>query len=512
MSYMSSRQAVILVIVISAIVRSILGATIGLGVDESYVVSVARTFSLSYFDHPPLHFWVIWLTTHLTNSENGLVLRFPFILMFAGTTWMMYRLTTRLFGEWAGFYAVFVLNISAVFSLSTGGWVLPDGPLMFLMMAATLVLEHLFFSPDLRYAWFWWLIAGLLVGIGMLAKYHAVFLAAGSFLFMLTTQKRRTLLLTPGPYLAVLVAALAFSPVVIWNQAHAWVSFLFQSGRGAAKGFYPLKMLGNIAGQAAWILPWIWGPLIWSLMKSIVAGPGNGKNSPVQDRQWFICCLASGPIFIFTLLTLGGAEGLFHWQAPGYLLALPLLGYSIDQWLKQGSTRVRQWLKISAIVYLSIIAILGSHTATGWICKVEPQWFSKGDPAMEAMDWDGLSEGLTAKGLLDDKATFVVTNHWIDAGKMDYALGGKYPVLCLNNQPHHFAFMYQLADFTGKDALIVGRKLTSEDIANYQLYFASVEEIGNVPIKRAGKNEFDVSVYYAKKFKGTFPLPYGQSF
>ena len=69
-------------------------------------------------------------------------MRLPFILLFAGTTWMMYRLTARLFGERAGAIAALILNVSPVLSLSTGSWVLPDGPLMFWMLASALCLER----------------------------------------------------------------------------------------------------------------------------------------------------------------------------------------------------------------------------------------------------------------------------------------------------------------------------------------------------------------------------------
>ncbi len=61
------------------------------------------------------------------------MVRLPFILLFAGTTWLMYRLTARLFGEPAGLWAAVLLNLSLVFSITSGGWVLPDGPLMFCM-------------------------------------------------------------------------------------------------------------------------------------------------------------------------------------------------------------------------------------------------------------------------------------------------------------------------------------------------------------------------------------------
>lgn len=505
MNLKSPVATVLLTIVIGTLFRLVLAKAIGLGVDESYVVSIARSFSLSYFDHPPLHFWIIWLTAHITGSEDGVILRLPFITMFAATTWMMYRLGSKLFNEWAGAYAALLLNISAVFSLSTGSWILPDGPLMFLMMGAALVLVKLFFEPVPDLSWKLWLLVGVLTGLGMLAKYHAVFMIFGSLLFVLTTKEYRKVLVGIGPYLAVATAAIIFLPVLLWNQEHHWISFLFQSGRGIAKGFYPLNLLKNIGGQAAWVLPWIWIPLVWVLIKVLSNGQAHSTSTPLQTKQWFLCCLGIGPILLFTIATLWGAQGLFHWQAPGYLFAMPLLGHAVAGWVERGSIIARVWLSASMTVFLLLVTVLGSHTATGWMRQVQPQWFQSGDPTIEALDWQDL-----AGGMINSKAQFIVAPHWIDAGKIDYALGGELPVLCLNNQPHHFAYLHTMADYRGKDALIVGRKdIVAASLPLYRSHFASIEFAGSIPITRAGVQELEIVIFNAKNFNGTFPLPYG---
>lgn len=509
MNSTTPQYVAMLIVIISTLIRIILAGTIGLGVDESYVVSIARIFSLSYFDHPPLHFWIIWLTHQITGSENEVMLRLPFIGMFAVTSWLMYRLGARLFGEWAGVYAALLLNVSAVFSLSTGSWILPDGPLMLFMMSSTLVLVKIFFGPASASSRPLWILAGLLTGLGMLAKYHAIFVAFGSFVFMLTTKEYRRMLFTAGPYLAAGTAIIVFLPVVIWNQEHSWISFLFQGGRSVARGFFPLKMLGNIAGQAAWVLPWIWVPLVWVLCKGIGAGPGNMVRNSPQSKQWLLCCLAIGPIAMFTIATLWGAQGLFHWQAPGYLFAIPLLGRAVAEWMERNGRLSRIWLTASVTIFLLVVTLLGSHTATGWLRQVEPQWFEQGDPTTEALDWRDLPEYLADQGLLSSRAEFIVAPHWIDAGKIDYVLRGRLPVLCLSSEPHHFAFMYNIADFQGKDALIIGRKpIIDNALRMYQPYFTAIEPVGTLAIKRAGIPEFEVKVFYAKGFTGSFPLPY----
>jgi len=135
------------VIVVGTLLRVTIAATIGMGVDESYAVVVARTPSWSYFDHPGLSFWIPGLLARAAGSENAVLLRAPFILMFAATTWVVYRLGARLFGDWAGAYAALLLNIAPVFTVAFGGWVLPDGPLDLFVAVAVLGLAHVFFAP-----------------------------------------------------------------------------------------------------------------------------------------------------------------------------------------------------------------------------------------------------------------------------------------------------------------------------------------------------------------------------
>lgn len=506
-------RSVLLVIGIGLVLRLILAATIGLGVDESYVVSVSRHISLSYFDHPPVHFWLVRSFAWLTGSEHPVILRLPFILLFAGTTWLMYLLSSRLFGDRAGFFAALTMNISAVFSLSTGGWVLPDGPLMFFMLAAATVLERIIFSRELVSPIGLWCLFGLLTGLGMLSKYHAIFILAGLFAYLLTSPRSRKLLATPGPYIAVVVAFSAFSPVLIWNWGHDWISFLFHSGRAAAKGFSPGSFAANIAGQAIWLLPWIWLPLVWTFLDNVLSGAERYKRNTLRDRSWWLCCLASGPIILFTAATLWGSQGLFHWQAPGYLLLFPLLGLAVAEKATVSRKLVNVWLKGSTVVFLLLVSVLASHTATGWLQDAMPEAFAQGDPTLESLDWNDLGPALQDRGYLSDKAMdsiFIVSTHWIEAGKIDYALGGKLPVILLSKEPHHYPFMHSQSEFRGKNALIITRENGSKD-AEIALnpYFDSLSRIDNITIHRQQRPEFMLVLYEAKNFHGDYPLPFG---
>ena len=92
----------IALIIFSSFVRLLFAASIGLGIDESYVVAGGREIQISYFDHPPIAWWLPWGAAHLAGSEAPIVVRLPFIVLFAFSTWVMFRLTSYLFSERAG--------------------------------------------------------------------------------------------------------------------------------------------------------------------------------------------------------------------------------------------------------------------------------------------------------------------------------------------------------------------------------------------------------------------------
>lgn len=223
------------IIGLGIVLRLVLAGALGLGVDESYLVSTTRQLHLSYFDHPPLAWWLTHGVMALTGGESHVIVRSPFIVLFALTTWLVYRMTARAFDQRSGFMAVLLLSISPVFSLSSGSWVLPDGPLLFALTAAAYCLVRVLLEPNSdRDSWLWWLGAGAATGLGLLSKYQAVLFLAGVFLFLLVRPGQRRWLGRLEPYVAAVVAGLLFAPVLIWNARHAWVSFAFQLGRAGS--------------------------------------------------------------------------------------------------------------------------------------------------------------------------------------------------------------------------------------------------------------------------------------
>src|SRR6202011_5554965 len=112
-----------------------------------------------------------------------------------------------------------------------------------------------------------WAMAGLAWGGAMLSKYYAVLLPGGVLLYFLVRPSARHCLRMPGPYLALALGLAVFSPVILWNAAHGWISFTFQGARaGGFHGFQLGMLVEALVAQLLAFFPWIWVGLVAALI------------------------------------------------------------------------------------------------------------------------------------------------------------------------------------------------------------------------------------------------------
>jgi 4-amino-4-deoxy-L-arabinose transferase-like glycosyltransferase len=474
-----------ILIIASCAARLLFAGSIGLGIDESYMVAAGRHWQLSYFDHPPVAWWLAWGAAHLAGSEAAIVVRLPFILLFALATVLMYRLTAGLFGERAGLSAAAVLNAAPVLGVTSATWVLPDGPLTAALLGAALCLTRAVPAAG-RAAWGWWLATGACAGLALSSKYSAVLTIAGAILFLLSEPAGRRWLLRPQPYAAGIAALILFLPALIWNARHGWVSFLFQGGR-AGGHFHPFGPVAAIGGAALYFLPWIWLPLV-------LCGVGALRRGPADRNHWLLLCLAAPPILLFTAISLW-SRILFHWTAPGYLMLVPLLGEAIARHWPTSRGLRRAAVATGLFVVLGT-AVVASEVRFDWLAGLFPRRLAAQDPAMAAVDWTSLRTDLAERGLLDRPRLVVAATRWLDAGKIDYALGGRVPVLCLGPDPREYGIIAPLADHAGSDVVIVApRSSVAEIRARYGKLFRSIEVLPPALVLHAGRPALTLPLY-----------------
>jgi len=483
-------------------IRLLLAASVvDLGHAEAYYIAVSRHFALSYFEHPPLAFWIAWATMKLTGSDAVLVVRAPFILLFIGTTWLMFRFTALLFGEIAGAFAALLLNISPLFTLSIGAWVQPDGPLILCVLAATYCVARLATGSD-QHPYLLWAQAGFWLGLALLSKYYAALLGVGVVLFAVTSRDHRRWFREPGPYIACAIAILFFSPVLIWNWQNDWISFVFQTKRVVEDHGTGLRwLLDSILGQAALIGPWIWIPMLLACAPAVREGREDSKS-------WLILCVAFVPIVLFTLVALWMKPGgHYHWQAPGYLMLFPLLAKLLVRKLENGDTLSKLWLFASTTAIFLVIGVIGIEAGTGWVHQLLGRHPPRADElTLKGLEWKELRPAIAKRGLLEKTQLFVVTSHRLQIGKIDLELGEFLPVVCLCPDPRGAA--WDARKFVGWDALIIGTQQYIPDVQRmYGQYFRRIDTLDEVDIHRAGRAVVTLRVYYASDYLGSYPLP-----
>jgi 4-amino-4-deoxy-L-arabinose transferase-like glycosyltransferase len=470
---------------------------LGPGIDESYTLAIARTLNLSYFDHPPLHQWIAHFAARALGEGMGA--RLPFIALFAATGWILYRLTSDLFGGCAGLVAAFALNVSPFFFASAGTWIVPDGPLLFGLSLAAWATAGLFFArpADRKAVWLLWLTAGAGFGVAGLSKYSAALSVAGLAAFVILTPHGRRWLTDPAPYAAAALALATAIPVFVWNAEHGWASFAFQGARGApGAGLKPAQALVMALGEIAYLLPWIFAVLVLALV--------DAWRERKDERKFFLFCLALPPIVVFTLTPLWGARGLPQWTMPGWFFAYPLLGAWVDRHVRFANS-LRRWAIVSCGTLAAVAALFVLQGATGFPLRWLPPRPGVADPTLEAFAWTDLRSA----PLLDPPPAFVLSTHWADAGKIALALGSGVPVFVISNDPRGWAYAPDGGRLVGRDGVLVVRPVDLPLArAAAAPYFREIGEARFRTLMRNGAAAVELALVPVRGLTRGLPLPY----
>ncbi|MFZ0813461.1 MAG: glycosyltransferase family 39 protein [Bradyrhizobium sp.] len=218
--------------------------------DEAYYWIWSKHLALGYYDHPPGVALVIRLGTMIAgDTEFGV--RLVSILLALPMSFAVYRTAEILFGgQRVAATATILLNVTLMAAVGTM-IVTPDSPLL---VASSFVL---FFLAKVlesgRGAW--WLAVGAAAGAALASKYTAMFFGPAILIWLISSPKLRTWLVSPWLYLGGLVALIVFSPVILWNADHGWVSFIKQLGRSEVVQFKPGFIGELIPTQIAFATP-----------------------------------------------------------------------------------------------------------------------------------------------------------------------------------------------------------------------------------------------------------------
>jgi 4-amino-4-deoxy-L-arabinose transferase-like glycosyltransferase len=326
------------------VLHLLLGANLGLSVDEAHYALYAVHPALSYFDHPPLVGWVQWPLVAF-NAPTALLRMLP-NLLWLGTMLLVYQLALRLCAQsglrpQAAFWSVAVLLLAPLMHI-LGIGLLPDTLLMF--WSAALMLQTLRLM-DARHAAspVQWLLLGALLGLAGLSKYTAIF-SAGAVALCLLQAHGWAVLRKPWLWAATLLALAVVSPVLIWNMHNHWVSFAYQTQHGAGGNWQTLHALRFGLVQLV-----AFGPLLcWGAM---------GMRGVVPAQRWLVAFFVI-PFAVLAALS-GGGTSLPHWTAPAWVACAPFAGIGLAQSLVRGKGyAVRVWVLLQVIACIALPAAM----------------------------------------------------------------------------------------------------------------------------------------------------------
>ena len=390
-----------LVIGVAALLRLAMAAIVPIVPDEAYYWEWSRHLASGYFDHPPAIAYIIRAGT-LIGGDTAFGVRCVAVLIGTVATVAAVALAQRFGGVVAARRAAWAV---VAMPLAGAGLVLatPDVPLLAALALGLLAVDRALVTSHVG----WWSAAGLALGCGLESKYTAVLFGAGVALALIARRDLREQWRRPGPYVAILIAALVFLPVVFWNSDHDWISFRFQLAHGlVAKGHSTIwgRELSLVGGQLGLV-----SPILFVLIIVAVA-----RAFRRESRVFLVACVATF-IAAFFVYSAGRRSVEPNWLAPAVLA-----GTIVWAAERKKTTRLEQ------------VAIgLGAVLVAGIYIQVIVPFLplpARRDPTAQGAGWASLAREVDGMR----QGAWIATNRYQDAAELAFHLENHPMVYSLN--------------------------------------------------------------------------------
>lgn len=451
------------VLVISTVARAAAASAIGPGFDEAYYRLFALHPAWGFFDHPPVVAFTAGLGYWITGIWTPLTLRLGAVLVFTAALVGFYALAGRIYGTRGARLALLLPHAAPFFAVGAGAFVIPDNGLVAAWIWALYVAWRLRERSIDRTLGF--VLLGVLTGLAMLAKYHAILLPASLLIASLYDRELRRWWLDGRLYLALVVAVIVFSPCLLWNANNDWISLALQFGKSSSGGLHiRFDLLGQaIGGQLGYLTPWL-VVFLW------VGSLRRAKHRP--EERWLLAFFLL-PVVGMTLI--GLTRGILpHWTMPGYIASFVLAGGAFQD-ARRGVRN--SYLAIGVNALLVLLVILQARTG---MLNLPP----KADPTLDPAGWRGAIAQLEEHGELGP-GDVLFANRWFSAAELAWADRDRHPVVLIGDRPHMFAWWAPEKDYEGRSGVIVTQARYGVDVEKVLLSrFATILPLHLDPVPR----------------------------
>jgi membrane-associated phospholipid phosphatase len=473
---------------------------IELSEDEAYQWVWSKHLALSYYSKPPLIAYTQFLGTTLWG-DTELGVRFFSPVISAVLALMVLRFFAREVNARAGFFLVLMCSVTPL--LAAGSVLMTIDPLSVLFwMAATLAGWRAVQETSTWKDWAW---VGLWMGLGFLSKYVQLLQLVCWGVFFVLWAPARKQLRRPGPYLALLINALATLPVVIWNSRNHWVTAQHVAGNAAMdEPWKPtLKYLGEFLGAEFGLLnPVFFVAAIWGA----VAFWRLGRKNP---RLVYFFSMGA-PLFLIYLLFTLHSRVLPNWIAPSVVPLFCLMTMHWDTRWRLGPGRLKAFLIAGLVVGFAIVLVCHE---TDLVKAVSGRPIPLAlDPLRRVRGWKKtaeVAEQARNELLKEGKPVFIIGSHYGITGEISFYSDEAREAVRTNplvysiSSPHprnQFHFWPGYDSRKGENAVFIRevdwKKQERRPLPpQLEREFESVTDLGTREIKRKGRVLRTVELY-----------------
>ena len=198
--------------------------------DTMEMLSWGSHWQWGYEKHPPLAAWIAEAFAQMTGKALwGVYLAGQLVIL--ACFWAVWRVARDLVGHEYAVLSVLVLEGISYYSYETPAF--NHNLVQLALWALTVLCLWLSLSSGrIRY----WLLCGVMIGLGFLNKYDMIVLLVPFLVLMLLHAQARKQFGTPGPYVAVVVAAVIVAPHVYWLFKNDFPTVPYALARGKGTG------------------------------------------------------------------------------------------------------------------------------------------------------------------------------------------------------------------------------------------------------------------------------------
>ena len=464
-------QIAVAIILLFKIYLAFAGPPVG---DEAYYWIWGQKLGWSYFDHPPLHAWLLRVVS--VFGWNLFSLRLLTWLTLGGTLWIFWLWAKRLKPEdpAAWFWPTAAIYLASPVFFWTSGISFHDHLLTFLCIASA--------SVFLRFAetweatgkgWRWLYLAATLLGLAVLTKYNGVLLGIGVAVFFVVHKPLRPLWRSPHLYLAGLLSVALQAPVIWWNITEGFASYKFHLSErwgGELFKFTPTHALTFVALTFVAVGPFLFPAIIRLIRKPL--------GTPFADRARSLAL----SVFVVSTLTMGFLsffiEIFFYWNIVAYILMMPMLA----GWF------VRRRVMLAHIIFGALIALTYSYHST-----INPanDW-----TLSSTFGWNAVAKRV-AVFEKKYKTDFVAATRYTTAAQLAFAMHDP-EVTAIADRHDQYDYWFDPAAHEGKDAIVVSdQRLGLKEIEGH---FDELTKLQTVPYKQFGLTIYSPTIYLGKRY------------